>query len=53
MRAVVSFKNEKKKNSKTCKSLYIRYRTKRELNAFIKRAAKAGMIVKIFRYTAY
>lgn len=53
MRAVISFKNKKQKNKKICKSLYVRYRTKAQLDALVKRAAKAGMIVEVFRYTAY
>ena len=51
MRALVGFRKDKRK--KTWKSLYMCFKDRRQINAFIKRANKLGFQIKVFTNLKY
>lgn len=51
MRALVAFRKDKRK--KKWKNIYMRFKDKRAMTAFLKRAGKLGFDVKIFTHLGW
>lgn len=52
MRALVNFKQANSKK-KTTKSLYMRFKDRRAMNSFVKRAKKLGYDIKIYTHLGW